>query len=123
MAVSPEFRAYVLDLLGPLGRVGARSMFGGAGLYLDGTMFGLMTRRDVLYFRTDADNRGDFEAAGMGPFVPFEDGRMTMPYHEAPAHVMEDAEEMCAWARRAWEAARRARDRDKSTPRRGRKAR
>ena len=122
MAVSPEFRAYVLDLLRPLGRGAARSMFGGAGLYLDGTMFGLMTRRDALYFRTDAGNRGDFEAAGMGPFVPFEDGRMTMPYHEVPAHIMEDAEEMCAWARRAWEAACQARNRAKTTGRRERKA-
>ena len=109
MAVSPEFLAHVLDLLAPLGPVTARRMFGGAGLYRRGVMFALITRADVLYFRTDAANRDDYAAAGMGPFVPFADGRMTMPYHEAPAALMEDAEDMCAWADRAWQAALRAR--------------
>ena len=109
MAVSPEFRDHILDLLDALGGVTVRSMFGGAGLYRDGIMFGLITRRDVLYFRTDDGNRGEYQAAGTAPFVPFEDGRMTMPYHEVPADVMEDSEEICAWAGRAWEAARRNR--------------
>lgn len=108
MAISPEFRDYVLEMLEPLGPgLNARRMFGGAGLYLSGTIFGLISE-DVLYFRTDEGSRGDYEAAGTGPFVPFEDGRMTMPYHEVPAEVMEDAESLSAWARRAWEASRRA---------------
>ena len=109
MAVSPELRDHILDLLDGLGGVTARSMFGGVGLYRDGVMFGLITRSDVLYFRTDDGNRGEYEAAGMAPFVPFEDGRMTMPYHEAPDHVLEDADQIRAWAGRAWEAARRNR--------------
>lgn len=108
MALSPELRDHVLDLLQDLGAVSARPMFGGAGLYLDGTMFGLLTRNDVFYLRTDEVNRGQFEAAGCEPFVPFADGRMTMPYHQAPPALMEDAEAMCAWARHAWEAGRRA---------------
>jgi len=108
MPVSPDFRNHVLEMLEPLGPVTAKSMFGGVGLYLDGTMFALITRSDVLYMRTDDGNRGEFEAAGMGPFVPFEDGRMVMPYHEIPPDVMEDAEAMSAWGRAAWEAARRA---------------
>jgi len=108
MAVSPEFRDYILDQLTALGPVQARPMFGGAGLYLDGVMFGLMTRADVLYFRTDDANRPDFEAAGMGPFVTNKEKGTVMPYHEAPAHVMEDPDDICAWARGAWDAAARA---------------
>ena len=42
MSVSPEFRTHVLDLLSGLGPVTAKSMFGGAGLYLDGAMFALI---------------------------------------------------------------------------------
>ena len=106
MAVSPEFRDYVLEMLEPFGPVAARAMFGGAGLYLDGTMFALIAG-DVLYFKVDERNRGDFEAAGAGPFAPYADGRMTMSYYEVPAEVMEEAETLCGWARGAWEAARR----------------
>lgn len=116
---SREFRDYALELLEGLGAVSARAMFGGAGLYLDGTMFALITRADVFYFRTDEINRGDFEAAGMGPFVPFADKPMTMPYHQAPPDVMEDADAMCAWGRRAWEAARRARTGKGKTKKKG----
>jgi DNA transformation protein len=59
MAVNPEYKAYVLDQLAPLGPVTARAMFGGAGIYLDGVMFALITRADVLYFRTGDANRGN----------------------------------------------------------------
>ncbi len=109
MPVSPELRDYILDLLAPLGNVTAKSMFGGAGIYRDGIMFALITGEDVVYLRTDDGNRAAFEDAGMKPFVPFADGRMTMPYHQAPAEVMEDSDEMCAWGGQAWEAARRNR--------------
>ena len=113
MAVSAEFQGHVLDQLEGLGSVTAKPMFGGAGLYLEGTMFGLITRRGVLYFRTDDANRSDYEAARMGPFMPYADRPTRMPYHEVPAAVMEDADAMCAWARRAWEAGRRGRRRGK----------
>ncbi len=112
MALSPEFRAHALELLEGLGPVTARSMFGGAGLYLDGVMFALITRHDVLYFRTDDGNRGEYEAAGMGRFVTSR--KAPMPYHQVPAELFEDAEGMGAWARRAWQAARRAKNRKKA---------
>ncbi|MBL4693369.1 MAG: TfoX/Sxy family protein, partial [Magnetovibrio sp.] len=38
MAVSAEFQGYVVELLEPIGPVQAKRMFGGAGLYLDGTI-------------------------------------------------------------------------------------
>lgn len=106
MAVSPAFHGYVLEMLEPMGGVMARAMFGGAGLYRDGTIFGLIVD-EILYFKVDDANRADYEAAGTGPFVPFADGRMTMPYWEVPADVMEDSERLCDWARKAWEAGRR----------------
>lgn len=107
MPISPEFRDHVLDLLAPLGAVRARGMFGGAGLYLGDTMFALIAD-DVLYFKTDAANAGDYEALGMGPFKPFDDKPMIMPYHEVPPDVMEDSDTLCAWARRALRARQRS---------------
>lgn len=111
MAISPEYRDYVLELLDPLGRVQARPMFGGTGLFRDGLMFGLITRRDILYFKTDDENRGEYEAAGMGPFMPYENRPTVMPYHEVPADLLEDADDFAEWAGRAFAAAIRARDR------------
>ncbi len=108
MAVNPEFKEHVLDLLSPMDGVTARSMFGGAGLYRDGVMFALLSSSGGFYFRTDDGNREDYEALGSGPFKPFDDKPMLMPYHEVPADLMEDPDELCAWAHKAWEAARRA---------------
>lgn len=123
MPTSPELREHILDLLDPLGGVSAKSMFGGVGIYRDGIMFALITGEDVVYLRTDDGNRAAFEDAGMEPFVPFADGRMTMPYHQAPAQVMEDADEMCAWGGGAWEAARRNRKKKPKAKKKAKKKR
>ncbi|MGH8700786.1 MAG: TfoX/Sxy family protein [Burkholderiales bacterium] len=42
MAGRDEFLTHVLELLGLLGRVSARRMFGGHGLYCDGVFFGIV---------------------------------------------------------------------------------
>ena len=102
MATSPEYTAFIMDLLQPL-RPGAssRKMFGGVGIYLDGIMFGLITSEDVFHFRVDDVNRSDYEAVEMPQF-------MRMPYFEVPADVMEDEAVLDEWMTRAIEASRRA---------------
>ena len=81
-------------------------MFGGGGLFLDGTMFCLIAD-DVLYMKADGINRGDFESAGMPPFeYDRGGGTIAMSYFEVPPDVMEDSDQLVAWARLAWEAAR-----------------
>ena len=112
MPVSPEYLDYLLDLLEPFGPVQARRMFGGAGLFLDSTMFGLIVD-DVLYLKADEQNQGDFEARGLGPFTYQKKSRkepVSLSYFEAPPDVIEDSDDLCAWGRKAWEAARRAGD-------------
>jgi DNA transformation protein len=101
MAVSQDFLHYVLEQLAPLEGVSARRMFGGVGLYRDGAMFGLIAA-DVLYYKVDDSNRGEFEARGMRRFRPFADREhLSMSYYEVPAEVLEDAEECAAWAGRS----------------------
>ena len=110
MTMSPDFRDYLLDQLAPMGGIEAKRMFGGGGLYLDGAMFGLVAS-DVLYLKADDGNRADFEARGMGPFTYTNKARekpVAMSYYEIPDDVLEDPDELCAWAGRAWEAARRS---------------
>ena len=59
-----EFVSYVVESLQPLGPVGARRMFGGHGIYLDGVMFALIAD-DQLYLKVDGGNRAAYEAAGL----------------------------------------------------------
>lgn len=112
MAVNPAFRELVAELLSGLGPVGLRSMFGGAGVFYGGTMFGLIAR-DTLYFKVGEANREDFLAAGAEPFLyRGKNGReIALGYYALPEMLLEDPEELVLWARKAIavaiEAARR----------------
>lgn len=109
MKTSNEFAAHSADLLASVGRVVARRMFGGYGLYCEGTMFALIAD-DVLYLKVDEANRGEFERAGATPFVFEAKGRRTvMSYLSAPDQVLESREHAAPWARSAYAAALRAR--------------
>lgn len=119
MPSSADFVAHVLDLMSDWGGVSARRLFGGYGLYRQGVMFALVAY-DALYFRVDARNRPEFEAAGMEPFVYDSKGKpIEMPYWEAPSELFDDSESMTHWAQCALEAAvgAQAKRRDTAKPR------
>lgn len=109
MALDSALVEHALDLLGALGGVSARKMFGGYGLYRHGVMFALV-HEEVLYLKVDGVTRGDFAAAGTEPFTYEHASGKTveMPYWEAPSELFDDPEAMVGWARRAFEAALRA---------------
>ncbi|MDA1098988.1 MAG: TfoX/Sxy family protein [Proteobacteria bacterium] len=109
MAVTPEYRAYIEDLVAPLGHVGTRRMFGGLGVFYRGLMFALIAN-DVLHFKVDEQNRPDYEAAGMAPFSYFRNGkkRGLNSYWTVPADVLDAEDEFLIWARGAADAALRA---------------
>ena len=119
MAVSDGYLETVKDLMHGLGPIGHRRMFGGAGLYCDGLMFALVDD-DVLYLKADAASRAEFEAEGLAAFsYATRDGRNTiMSYWRAPDRVLDEPDEMLAWAGRALAAARRS-----VKPKAGKKAR
>jgi DNA transformation protein len=66
MPLSPGFTDYVLELLAGFGRLEAKRMFGGAGLYHDGVMFAILDD-DVVYFRVDDALEADLKAQGSVP--------------------------------------------------------
>lgn len=111
MAVSNSYKAFLADQLNRIRPVTFRAMFGGMGMYADGLFFALADD-DVLYFKVDDTNRGDFEKAGMGPFRPFGDER-SMAYHEVPGEVLEDEEVLAVWTAKAIAVAARAAARKK----------
>ena len=103
MAVGEIYKEYVVDQLGKLGFVTIKKMFGGAGIYYDGLIFGLLAD-DVLYFKVDDSNKSDYERAEMKPFQPFDDKPMVMPYYEVPVDILEDREVLAEWARKSLSA-------------------
>ncbi len=109
MSGRDAFAEILRELLAPLGPVHIRRMFGGSGIFLDGLMFGLVAD-DVLYFKADAGTTPDYEAEGLGPFrYARSDGRVTvMSYWQTPERLLDEPDEMVAWARKAMDTARRA---------------
>jgi DNA transformation protein len=114
MRVTGGFREFVLEQLAGLESLRARAMFGGVGLYADEVFFGILAA-DTLYLKVDDGNRGRYEAEGMTAFKPYAGRSASMSYYQVPARVLEDRDELTAWARASVRAATRAR------PRRGRR--
>jgi DNA transformation protein len=54
----------------------------------------------------DDGNRGEYEAAGTGPFRPFGD-EQAMQYYEVPADVLEDPDRLRRWAESSAEISRK----------------
>jgi DNA transformation protein and related proteins len=111
--------SFLADTLAPLGHITARRMFGGAGVYCDGVIFGLIVE-DVLYLKADAASARDFEAEGMGPFTyeTSSGGRSVMSYWRAPERLFDDADEFVAWARTALAVSHAAKDQPKRSKKR-----
>ena len=108
MPKQSDYVIYLLELLTDFGDVEAKSMFGGFGLYLDGLMFAIVAD-DVLYFKVDDESKPEFEALDLKPFVFEKNGKKgAMSYHVPPASAIDNAEELCEWARKGHEAALRA---------------
>ena len=100
MTVSQEFQDYVTDQLSVAGSILPKRMFGGVGLYADGIFFALIAN-DILYQKVDDTNRQDYKSAGMDAFRPYPDKTRSMQYFEVPVDVLEDQQELLAWARKS----------------------
>src|SRR5689334_6838124 len=76
-------------------------MFSGVGLY-SGELFFALIHDDTLYFKTDAVSSADYVARNMPRFMPFPHRpKAILAYHQVPTDVIEDAETLNAWARKA----------------------
>ena len=117
-----EYVEHVVETLRVFGPVEVKPMFGGWGLYHQGAFFALVFD-ETLYFKTDADNRAEFDAAGLEPFVYKQrDGASILTsYRRAPADALEGPDVMAEWARRGYAAALRAGARKRPRPTRAKK--
>jgi DNA transformation protein len=107
MPVQDQYLAYVLEQLAGLGSLRSNRMFGAIGLYSREIFFGLIDD-DTLFFKTDESNIAPYRERNMPRFMPFPDRpEAVLGYHQVPADVIEDAEQLVEWARKAVEVALR----------------
>jgi DNA transformation protein len=114
--LDPDF---ICELFATFRHVTVKRMFGGAGLYADGLMFGLVFD-GVIYLRIDAASLPDFEREGSTPFIyPLakrRPGHASQHFWRLPDRLYDDPDELAAWAGRALAIA----ERRKSAPRKRR---
>ena len=122
MVASDSFAEILREHLSPLGRITLRRMFGQTGVFSDRVMFA-MVADDTLYFRVDDLNRAAFKDAEAFPPLNYEKGGrlIDLAFWRAPERLLDEPEEMVAWARLALAAARRvAAKRERAAPKRRR---
>ena len=96
-----SFKEFVLDQLSDVPGLRARAMFGAFALFSGDKTFGIVDE-GRLFFKTNAQTQVDYTSRGMGPFTYQMKGRtMAMAYHEVPPDVLENRQELTAWARKA----------------------
>jgi DNA transformation protein len=106
MSETAAVLAFAVDLFSDMGRVEARRMFGGAGLYAGGVMFGLIDD-DVIFLKVDEALKAELAAAGSHSWIYTErkGPKAGIPqetsYWSLPESALDDPEEACTWALRS----------------------
>jgi DNA transformation protein len=100
---------FIRDLFQPFGAVTVRRMFGGAGLFADGVMFGLVSGGQI-YLKADATTVTWFERECCGPFeYSTKHGKRALTsYWRLPDRLYDNADELAQWARYAVKSAHEA---------------
>jgi len=91
MNASPEYLNFIMDKLSPIGGIRSRAMFGGYGIFYEGSMFALIAE-DTLYFKVNESNRAMYKKAQSKPFPH------GISYWEVPAEVIEENSKLLDWA-------------------------
>lgn len=94
-----SFRDFVLEQLAALPGLRSKRMFGGHGLYSGEQFFGIVYD-GRLYFKTHPDTLQGYLDHHAAVFAPSEK-QVLKNYREVPVEILEDAEQLSAWARRA----------------------
>jgi DNA transformation protein and related proteins len=110
MPVSEGFTAFVLAQLDAIGPIATKPMFGAVALYAGDLFFGLIAG-DVLYLKVDGATRAARERAGARAFVPYPSrpGTPSTKHFSVPAAILEDDDQLMAWARESIQIARAGR--------------
>src|SRR5205085_10677892 len=104
----------IVELFQEFGPVSVRRMLGGAGIFVDGRMIGLVSR-DAIYLKADAETISSFEQEGLAPFsYATKNGEHKLTsYWRMPDRLYDDPQELARWARAAHAAAQRKAERSR----------
>ncbi|WP_458790831.1 TfoX/Sxy family protein [Yoonia sp. MH D7] len=94
MSVSDADVAFATDLFSDLGPITHRKMFGGLGLYYDGTIFSLVDGEGTIYLKSTGNLASTLADDGGTQFH-------NMPYWSMPDIALEDPTIACELGRRA----------------------
>ncbi|MEH6631894.1 MAG: TfoX/Sxy family protein [Halopseudomonas aestusnigri] len=103
-----EFSNYILELLSPLGEISLGRFFGGTSLKYNDTQF-CMIMKNRLYFRVNKSNLDLYLERDSAPFSYLtKKGRVYVKsYYEVPADILDDEDDLLAWAEKAIAASRK----------------
>jgi len=107
-----SFHAFVKELFAAMGPIQVRPMFGGAGIYADGLMFGLLADQTIHIRAKDKAMQALLRAEGSGPFIwvpqsgPHKGEAIDLGYWRLPDAALDDPDEAAKWGRQALALAR-----------------
>ena len=99
----------IRELFSVFGPVEVRRLFGGAGIFIDGTMFALV-HDGVIFLKVDDESVAAFEREQLEAFSYDRKGARASltSYRRMPDRLYDDPDELATWARAAVAAAQRS---------------
>ena len=109
MSANDDLLEILKEALDGFGFVRGGRMFGGVGVYFEGTFFALITG-GTIYLKTSDETRAMFAAEGSAPFsYETKSGRTQLTsYWRLPDRLLDEPDELQGWARTSVNAARDA---------------
>lgn len=103
LAVSPEQKAFVLELFEGVGALSSRAMMGGMTFYSGGETFAILGSDEQIYIKAKGALAREMEEAGSTIFsMTRKDGSIaSMGYWTLPDAALDDPDEACRWAQKA----------------------
>jgi DNA transformation protein len=110
MALQPEFVSWLEDLFCVVPDTSIRKMFGGAGIFRHGLMYGLALSDGQISLKADEETIADFVAEGCEEWqYQRKNGKVTtMGYWYIPERLTDDSDELLTWSMKAFDVAARA---------------
>jgi len=114
----------IVELFSVFGPVTVRRMFGGAGIYADDTMFGLIAD-GAIYLKAGENSAAMFEREQLVPFTFAKrtGDRVVTSYRRMPDRLYDDPDELAVWARAALAAALQPKPRGKPSSKKAKPSR
>jgi DNA transformation protein len=104
MSNDENLRVFVMDQLADLGAFETKSMFGGTALLIEGRAFAKV-KHGALWLKVGYANRSDFVDRDMPQYSYGKDNARKLNFFKTPTDVLEDADELVAWASKSVDAA------------------